>query len=206
MPRPSNTDARREQIVLGLQRVMAVRGYEKATIAAIAQAAELTPGLVHYHFKNKQQILLELLARLGRVWRARAATVDEGTPREQLETLIRAWLARDTSADPGAVACWVALGAEALRQPEVRAPYDEVVREALARLDEGVARVLEAEARPNAECGAIAAGLMAAIQGYLQLGVANPDSIPRGSAARTVIAMAHGALDAQVTQPEGRSR
>ncbi|MDD9936840.1 MAG: TetR/AcrR family transcriptional regulator [Myxococcales bacterium] len=206
MPRPSNTDARREQIVLGLQRVMAERGYEKATVSAIAQAAGLTPGLVHYHFKNKQEILLELLARLGRVWRARAATVDEGAPRERLEKLINAWLARDRSADPGAVACWVALGAEALRQPQVRAPYDEVVREALARLEEGVELVLEAEARPTGECRAIAAGLMAAMQGYLQLGVANPDSIPRGSAARTVIAMAHGALDAQVTQPEGRSR
>ena len=58
MPRPSNTDARREQIVLGLQRVMAERGYEKATVSAIAQAAGLTPGLVHYHFKNKQEMLL----------------------------------------------------------------------------------------------------------------------------------------------------
>ena len=45
MPRPPNTEQRRSQIVGGLARVMAERGYAKATIQAIAKAAGLSPGL-----------------------------------------------------------------------------------------------------------------------------------------------------------------
>lgn len=55
MPRPSNTAERQEQIVLGLLEVMAERGYEKASVASIARAAELSPGLVHYHFQTKDR-------------------------------------------------------------------------------------------------------------------------------------------------------
>ena len=56
MARPSNTEERRQQIVEGLLRVMAERGYERASIAEIAKAAGLSPGLVHYHFTEKQEL------------------------------------------------------------------------------------------------------------------------------------------------------
>jgi len=69
MARPSNTDERRLQIMGALVKVMAKRGYDGASVADIARAARLTPGLVHYHFKNKQEILLaalrDLVARRG---------------------------------------------------------------------------------------------------------------------------------------------
>lgn len=58
MARPTNTDARRAEIVEAMLRVMARRGYARASIAAIAEEAGLTAGLVHYHFRNKQAILL----------------------------------------------------------------------------------------------------------------------------------------------------
>src|SRR5262249_30829735 len=61
MARPSNTDERREQITQAMVKVMARRGYDGASIGDIAKAARLTPGLVHYHFKSKQEILLEAL-------------------------------------------------------------------------------------------------------------------------------------------------
>lgn len=62
--RPPNTNARRAQISGGLIKVMAKRGYDGASVNEIAKAAELTPGLIHYHFKNKQEILLAALADL----------------------------------------------------------------------------------------------------------------------------------------------
>src|SRR6187549_3675127 len=64
MARPSNTEERREQITRALVKVMARRGYDGASIGDIAKAARLTPGLVHYHFKSKQEILLEALGGL----------------------------------------------------------------------------------------------------------------------------------------------
>src|SRR5687768_7423889 len=61
MARPSNTEERRHQIALGLRRTMAKKGYDGASIADVAKAAGLTPGLVHYHFKDKLEILLAVL-------------------------------------------------------------------------------------------------------------------------------------------------
>jgi TetR/AcrR family transcriptional repressor of bet genes len=199
MPRPTNTDERRAQIVAGLQSVMATSGYERATIAEIAQAASLTPGLVHYHFKNKQEILLALIQKLARIWRERAAAgMERGTtPRARLGLLLDAWLALDDRADADAVACWIALGAEAVRQPAVRELYVAAVREGAAALEHAVTEVLEDEQRASGESATIAAGLMAGIEGYLQLGVLAGGLVPRASAARTLWTMAQGALDAQ---------
>lgn len=199
MSRPRNTDERRAQIVDGLQAVMATHGYERATVAEIAKAASLTPGLVHYHFESKQQILLALIDRLAGVWRARAAheASPGDVPRERLGRLLDAWLGLDARADAAAVACWVTLSAEALRQPAVRELYVAALREAKAALEHAVRDVLEREQRAATEAAAIAAALMAAIQGYLQIGVLAAGLVPRASAARTLRAMAEGAIEAQ---------
>lgn len=208
MARSRNTDDRRSQIVSGLRRAMAERGYEGATIAAIAEAASLTPGLVHYHFKNKQEILLELLRNLADVWGKRAATpATSGDPRTRLGSLIDAWLAVDDTADSDAVACWVTLGAEAVRQPEVRELYDSVLREGTAALENAVQSVLNSEGRRADQSRAIAAGLMASILGYLQMGIVTRSIVPLASAAGTLRMMAFGVIDAQPRNSErvGRS-
>jgi len=111
--------------------------------------------------------------------------------------LLDAWLALDGSSDRDAVACWVALGAEAIRQPEVREPYERAVRAAHAELAAAVLACLEGEQRSSVESSPLAAGLMAAISGFMQLGVATSGVIPPGTAARTLRAMASGAIDAQ---------
>lgn len=176
---------------------MAERGYDGASVAAVAQAAGLTPGLVHYHFRSKQEILLALLERLAATVRGRAARAAGGAPRERLARLVDAFVALDATADAEAVACWVTLGAEALRQPEVQRLYGEVVAGSVAELEAAVRAVLSAERRRTREARAIAAGIMAAIQGYMVTSVAAPGAVPRGSAARTLRAMAFGAIDAQ---------
>ncbi|HEY4122015.1 MAG TPA: TetR family transcriptional regulator, partial [Byssovorax sp.] len=59
MERAPNVE-RRAQIVAALARVMAARGYERATVAQIAAEAGLAAGLVHYHFASKRDVLLTL--------------------------------------------------------------------------------------------------------------------------------------------------
>jgi TetR/AcrR family transcriptional regulator, transcriptional repressor of bet genes len=192
MPRPSNTEERRQQIVEGLLRVMSERGYERASVQEVARAAGLSPGLVHYHFKDKQEILLTLVEQLAarartrvaeRVQRARGA-------RGQVEAFLEAYLSTGEGADPAAVAAWVTISAEAVRQPEVRAAYAQVVRADLERLEELVAAVV---GRRRAR--AVAAGLFAAVQGCFVLAAAAPGLIPAGSAASTVKRMAAGLLE-----------
>src|SRR5690348_6252199 len=110
MARTPNTLQRRRQIALALQQVMAAKGYDGASIHDIASAAQLTPGLVHYHFENKQAILLALLDHLAEQQGQRIdAQVDGKNGLEAVDAFIDAHLALGRSADPEALACWIGL-------------------------------------------------------------------------------------------------
>jgi TetR/AcrR family transcriptional repressor of bet genes len=194
MGRPSNTEERRQQIVAGLLRVMAERGYERASVAEIARAASLAPGLVHYHFKDKQEILLTLVEQLSARVRqrvaARLAQVRGEDARARVDAFLDAFLATGEDADPASVASWVTISAEAIRQPEVRALYEKAVRTDLEQLEDLVGAVTGKQ-----QARTVAAGLFAAIQGYFVLAASVPGLVPPGSAASTVKRMAAGLLD-----------
>ncbi|GIG66048.1 TetR/AcrR family transcriptional regulator [Phytomonospora endophytica] len=55
--RRGNPDTR-EQILDAARHAFAERGFERATIRQIAQAAEVDPALVHHYFGSKDQLLL----------------------------------------------------------------------------------------------------------------------------------------------------
>ncbi|ABF90393.1 transcriptional regulator, TetR family [Myxococcus xanthus DK 1622] len=194
MPRPSNTEERRQQIVAGLLKVMSERGYERASVSEIAKAAGLSAGLVHYHFSGKQEILLTLVEQLAAQARQRVATrlerVKSPDARARVDAFVEAFLATGDDAAPAAVASWVTISAEAIRQPEVRAIYEQVVRADLEHLTSLVAAVVGRRKAP-----ALAAGLFAAVQGYFVLAASVPGLVPAGSAASTVKRMAAGLLD-----------
>jgi TetR/AcrR family transcriptional repressor of bet genes len=200
--RPSNTAARRGQIAAGLMKVMARKGFDGASVTDVARAAGLASGLVHYHFADKREILLELLGVLVERQTAtldRRAAESESDPARELDALIDALLALRRDADPDALACWVLLAGEALRDERVRAVYDEALAALATRfaacIRRGVARRAFRCASPKAAAGA----LVAAIQGYVVLSAAAPGVVPRGSAAASVRAMARGLLDPEVT-------
>jgi TetR/AcrR family transcriptional regulator, transcriptional repressor of bet genes len=198
MARPSNTEERRAQIVGGLMSAMAERGYEGASIPDIARAAGLSPGLVHYHFENKQEILLVLVERLAQALRERFERRARGasSPRARLYAFLDAHVALGDDANPRAVACWVTIGAEAVRQKEVRTAYRRATRRALEELEQLVAEVLRDERRSPEGGEQMAAALMAAIYGCYQLASA-AQAAPRGFAAPMLRRMADGLLSTQ---------
>jgi TetR/AcrR family transcriptional repressor of bet genes len=198
MSRPSNTDERREQIVAGMIRVVAREGYERASVQEIAKAAGLAPGLIHYHFRRKLDVLLAaqevLVARhLARVARWMAKATD-GVGR--VGAFIDCHLARGAEEDPDALACWIALTAEALRDPEVRAGHDRAVRAMVSTLEASARQVLTTQGRDGGEARAVATAIFASIQGYYALHGASPGLIPRGSAAPAVHQLAASLLAA----------
>jgi TetR/AcrR family transcriptional regulator, transcriptional repressor of bet genes len=195
--RPSNRAQRRAEIVDGLQTVMALQGYEAASVAEVAKAAGLTTGLVHYHFKSKQEILLALIDRLGQAVEDRAGprVAKAATPRAKLDALLDVHLARGQG-DPEALACWVAIGAEAIRQPAVREAYGAVLGRRVERFAALLREALVRAGSSTRGAKAGAAALSATIEGYFQLAAASPDLVPRGSAARSAKRMLDGLLAA----------
>lgn len=206
MPRPSNTAARRQQIVDGLMTVMATSGYGGATIPLIAQAAGLTSGLVHYHFDSKQAILLELIQHLTALVDRRFESIKKTSPSSELSAYIDAHLALGSGANPSAVACWIGIGAEAVNQAEVRAAYQQSTELQVAALEKICEKVLKAEGRKANKKRDIALGIFAAIEGCYRLLVAAPDMIPAGFAAPTVKNMAAGLISSQPMAPDTRRK
>ena len=51
----------RKRIIRAAYRVLAEKGYDAATLREIARAADAAPGLVHYYFGGKDQLLVEVL-------------------------------------------------------------------------------------------------------------------------------------------------
>lgn len=197
MGRPSNTAQRRAEILQAFLEVLAGGGYQGATIAAVARAAGLNAGLLHYHFERKLDMLIALVAELSdRVEeRANAKLARAGAdPERRLAAYVNAHVALGPGADPQAVAAWVAIGAEAIRQPEVRAVYQRAVAARLARFEELFREVLRARGRRTHAAPRMAAAVLAAVEGAYQLSVAAPEALPKGFAAPALKRMIQGLL------------
>ena len=199
MARKPNTEQRREQIVNALLEAIGEHGYDKATVQTIAQKAGLAPGLIHYHFRNKEEILLELVKSLAAVAQRRfeglAASATDAAAR--LKAYVDARLALGDGAEPQAVAAWVVIGAEAIRQPLVRAAYQDAVAAERALL-EALLNDYLGDRRKSAACaGQLAAALIAFMEGAFQLSSAAGDIMPRGYAADMALQLVQRFVDAE---------
>ena len=195
MARPTNSDVRREQISDALIRVMAKRGYDGASVADVAKAARLTPGLVHYHFESKQEILLLALERLvSRHLEKLDARLTQaaGDASAQLHAFIDFHLGLGADQDPEALACWILLSGEALREPKVGSALEAALGAMTERLHATIRRGVEQGVFACARPDAAASALVATIQGYFMLAATARSLIPKGSAAACTKQMAEG--------------
>jgi TetR/AcrR family transcriptional repressor of bet genes len=200
MPRTSNTEQRREQITSGLLASIAEHGYDKATIQSIARNAGLSPGLIHYHFKCKEEILLDLVRSLGEAARERFLSMAEEarTPQERLTAYIDARLALNSGANPEAAAAWVVIGTEAVRQAEVRRLYQHVMESEIQLVHELVCAVLMAAGRTTKNASQFALTLVTFIEGAFQMTSAARDVMPKGYAALAAHAMVEQFVTSEV--------
>lgn len=185
MPRKPNTELRRRQIVDGLCRVMARVGYERATVQAIANESGLAPGLIHYHFSDKREILAELVQVLGAYaddrYERRAAGVS--APLDRLKAYIDARLAYGSDANPDAVAAWVMIGCEAVRDEEVRELYAAIVAKEMATLRSLLRARLHELGKRVRGLDRLSAAVLAYTEGVFMLASTVRPLVPQGFAA-----------------------
>jgi len=115
MGRPSLREERRKELVKSFSLVLARRGYEGATIAAVAAEAGVAPGLVHHYFRSKDELLAALLDNLVGRFRERVRSHEPGTDR--LSAYVEGAIGLSQAADLVAARCWVGVFAEAVRTP-----------------------------------------------------------------------------------------
>lgn len=59
MARPSVEEERRDQIIDATRRVMVKRGINMMRVSDIAKVAQVSPGIVHYYFETKEDLIRE---------------------------------------------------------------------------------------------------------------------------------------------------
>lgn len=183
--RPSNTGERRREIARALLCVMASDGYERATIVRIAKEAGLASGLVHYHFEKKAEILATLVGDLVTRFEARIARRTEAREGAlgKLDGLLEALLSRGDDEDLDAVRCWTLVGAEAVKDAEVRALYEAHVGALTERLAALIVEACHDEGRSGEGARAVAGAMVALTEGYFALAAATPALVATGSAS-----------------------
>ncbi len=65
MGRKSNASAKRAEIVQALYECLSQKGHEKVTTKEIAAQAGVGPGVIHYYFKSKDEIVACLMEELA---------------------------------------------------------------------------------------------------------------------------------------------
>jgi TetR/AcrR family transcriptional repressor of bet genes len=199
MPRKPNTEVRRQEIVEGLLHVMASQGYAGATVQAIAKAAGLAPGLIHYHFHDKREILVALVEQLAGYASQRYASRETKAKdaRERLTAYIEARLGYGDDANPDAVVAWVMIGAEAVRDPDVREVYQRAVTAEMTLLRKLLRACLVERGKQVRKLDHLAAGLLAYVEGVFALASNARQVVPVGFAAGMAEAWVERYIDAE---------
>lgn len=77
----SDEPGRRGQIIRAAAAVLARQGYGDTSLKDVAREAGVAPGLLHYYFESKQELLLEVVVRLEHEmisdWQAAVADIDD---------------------------------------------------------------------------------------------------------------------------------
>ncbi len=142
-----------------------------------------------------------MLDLLGRLVDQQQAALDKqleaaSGPRAELDALVDAFLAVGNNARPEAVASWVTIGTEAIRQPELAEAFaaalgtfgDQFDRVLAAGIDEGVFDPGDLSRQ------ACVAAILATIEGYFTLAAIDRSIVPAGSAAPATRRMLAGLL------------
>jgi AcrR family transcriptional regulator len=174
---PELAESKRERLLRAAFTVIAERGYESSSVARIARAAGMAPGLVHYYFESKDDLLVAVADWCSHLFDgALQALPDAVDGYELLESRIER--VQDILAVlPGWYVVRNDLNALATRLPAMRAALARVEGEARERV---TAVVREAAAREGIDGGsldpdAMGAALLGAFDGLAQQALVDPD-------------------------------
>jgi len=73
----------RERIIAAASKILAEKGYDATTLREISREAQAAPGLVHYYFGGKDELLVEVLQAAGRRFHQRMERFVEQLPADE---------------------------------------------------------------------------------------------------------------------------
>lgn len=134
-------EPRRLQMLVAALEVVAERGFPETRIADVAERAGVSPALVIYYFKTKDDLLAEAMRHSEDAWYAEVTRRTSEIPSAvgRLQELVAMTVLE--GGEPGPLeeswALWLDLWAQALRNPDVRRireEFDEHFRETIRQI------------------------------------------------------------------------
>ncbi|MBP5855711.1 TetR family transcriptional regulator C-terminal domain-containing protein [Marivibrio halodurans] len=137
-------EATRQQLIAATVEVIAADGFADMTLAKVSQRANVSRGLVNFHFTSKERLLVETLRHLTEEYRASWSRAIAGprTARDKLLALIRADFSPRVC-NRKKIAVWYAFWGEAKSRPtylEVCAKADGAFAQTVEELCVEIAR------------------------------------------------------------------
>lgn len=125
MIKKNKSELRKNEIVLTTMSLMAEKGIEGASTVLVAKKMKVSQGLIHYHFKNKQEILISVINHISEILMERYESLisDDSTSIEKLNAFISARLSKGRGENQQAVSAWIAISAQAITDIKIRDAY-----------------------------------------------------------------------------------
>ena len=173
--RPKRCGDNRTRLVAAGYRVLAEQGYEATTVKEIARVAGVSPGLFHYYFASKDELLLAVLREAADRYTALMARLRATVPAERLASAALQRRRERAEQEPEWFRLRYELFALGLRKPA----FLPAVAELLAAGRRGIAQTIStmsaagdhASDRPDA----LAAVALACVDGLALQQIAQPD-------------------------------
>ncbi len=184
----------RERIIAAASRVLAEKGYEATTLREISREAQAAPGLVHYYFGGKDQLLVEVLYEAGRRFHQRVEDLVEQLPADASLDVVLAQLQERAGQDPDVYRLRYESFALGLHHPLI----GPRVRERLAQRRQEIGRVMARVAGRLEGPPAIArdpmplAALLLSVSDGLALQTIMDPSFDRDASYKLLASMLHG--------------
>lgn len=172
----ARSEAARERVLQATLRALAANGYQGSSLAGIAEAAGLTTAGLLHHFPSKEQLLVAVLAERDRSDGARhhlrgvqgLAALDRLVELVAFNTLV-----------PGLVRAFTVLLGEAVSEDH---PAREWFEQRYPKRRNNIAAALRAgidtgEIRPDVDVDAVAAEIIAMMDGLQVQWLLNPDHV-----------------------------
>jgi TetR/AcrR family transcriptional regulator, transcriptional repressor of bet genes len=167
---PAIRENRRRELIEAAIHVIAKHGRAGCTVGRVTRQAQLSQGLMNFHFKSMDLLLAaafdHLAEEFDRIWRARMAKAGKA-PWERLAAMIEAYFAPEVFSSEK-LAVWFSFWVDADLRDEFRTASVKVERRYHRELEPEIVHLLEAAgtAEVEKESARITGMLTAMIDGY----------------------------------------
>jgi AcrR family transcriptional regulator len=163
----------RERILEAATDSFVARGYERTTIARVASRAGVSRAAVFWHFGDKQSLFREVVSRLLTPFRLALEETEENLdPEKRLVEMFSAYerFVADHREAIQAFLRWM------MEEPDLRSTLHESLLSLQASFERDLRATLDDLRPPVEDAAALAAGLVALLDGTLMLSLLSPQS------------------------------